>query len=94
MDAVTTAAPASPAAPARTTRRLATLGNVALALLAHVAVGASWALTAVAVMGSLDVVRRMAMNSEFHASAGEDAGRGRALELPSTVPNPPAATGT
>ena len=70
MDAVTTAAPASPAAPARTTRRLATLGNVALALLAHVAVGASWALTAVAVMGSRDVVRRMAMNSEFAWDTG------------------------
>lgn len=70
MGAVTTAADAAPAAPARPVGRLANLGNVLLALLAHFAVGGAWALTAVAVMGSLDVVRRMAMNSEFAWDTG------------------------
>lgn len=71
MDAVTTAAPATPAASARpSSRRLAAVGNIALALLAHVAVGVSWAVTALAVMGSLDVARRMAMNSEFAWDTG------------------------
>ena len=71
MDAVTTAAPATPAASARpSSSRLAAVGNIALALLAHVAVGVSWAVTALAVMGSLDVARRMAMNSEFAWDTG------------------------
>lgn len=65
MDAVTTAASTASAAPSRPSGWIGNLGNVALALLAHFAVGAAWALTAVAVMGSLDVARRMAMNSEF-----------------------------
>ena len=44
--------------------------DVVLALLAHVAVGASWVLVAASVMGSLDVLRRMAMNSEFAWDTG------------------------
>ena len=44
--------------------------DVLLALLAHAAVGASWVLVAVSVMGSLDVVRRMVMNSEFAWDTG------------------------
>lgn len=39
--------------------------NVLLALVAHALVGLSWMVTAVAVMGSLDVVRKMLMNSQF-----------------------------
>ena len=70
MDAVTTAAPAASAVPARPAGRLANLGNVGLALLAHFAVGGAWALTAFAVMGSLDVLRRAAMNSEFAWDTG------------------------
>lgn len=44
--------------------------DVVLALLAHAAVGASWVLVAASVMGSLDVARRMAMNSEFAWDTG------------------------
>ncbi len=39
--------------------------DVVLALLAHFAVGISWVAVAASVMGSLDVLRRMLMNSEF-----------------------------
>lgn len=46
------------------------IGDVALALLAHVAVGVSWVAVAASVMGSLDVVRRMLMNSEFAWDTG------------------------
>ncbi len=42
----------------------------ALALLAHLCVGFSWVLTTLAVMGSLDVARRMLMNSEFAFDTG------------------------
>ena len=42
----------------------------ALALLAHLCVGFSWVLTSLAVMGSLDVLRRMLMNSEFAFDTG------------------------
>lgn len=41
-----------------------------LALLAHFAVGISWVAVAVSVMGSLDVLRRMLMNSEFAWDTG------------------------
>ena len=44
--------------------------DVVLALLAHIAVGASWVLVAASVMGSLDVARRMVMNSEFAWDTG------------------------
>lgn len=44
--------------------------DVAVALLAHVAVGASWVAVAASVMGSLDVARRMVMNSEFAWDTG------------------------
>ena len=46
------------------------IADVLLALLAHVAVGASWVLVAASVMGSLDVARRMVMNSEFAWDTG------------------------
>lgn len=42
----------------------------ALALLAHLCVGFSWVVTTLAVMGSLDVLRRMLMNSEFAFDTG------------------------
>ncbi|MFT3876279.1 MAG: hypothetical protein QM708_07660 [Propioniciclava sp.] len=41
-----------------------------LALIAHLAVGISWVITTLAVMGSLDVARRMMMNSEFAFDTG------------------------
>lgn len=41
-----------------------------LALLAHFAVGISWVAVAASVMGSLDVARRMVMNSEFAWDTG------------------------
>lgn len=44
--------------------------DILLALLAHAAVGASWVLVAASVMGSLDVLRRMLMNSEFAWDTG------------------------
>ncbi|HHU39205.1 MAG TPA: hypothetical protein GXZ45_08010 [Propionibacterium sp.] len=44
--------------------------DVVLALLAHFAVGVSWVAVAASVMGSLDVARRMAMNSEFAWDTG------------------------
>ena len=44
--------------------------DVVLALLAHFAVGISWVAVAASVMGSLDVLRRMVMNSEFAWDTG------------------------
>ncbi len=44
--------------------------DIALALLAHIAVGVSWVAVAASVMGSLDVARRMVMNSEFAWDTG------------------------
>lgn len=44
--------------------------DIALALLGHVAVGVSWVAVAASVMGSLDVARRMVMNSEFAWDTG------------------------
>lgn len=44
--------------------------DLALALLAHFAVGISWVAVAASVMGSLDVARRMVMNSEFAWNTG------------------------
>lgn len=44
--------------------------NVFIALIAHAAVGLAWLVTALAVMGSLDVVRKMFMNSEFAYDTG------------------------
>lgn len=44
--------------------------DLGLALLAHAAVGLTWLVTAAAVMGSLDVGRRMVMNSEFAFDTG------------------------
>lgn len=70
MVAVSTPTATASPAPARPVGRLANLGNVLLALVAHFAVGGAWVLTAVAVMGSLDVLRRMAMNSEFAWDTG------------------------
>lgn len=81
MDAVTAApapaaGPAPAAAPTAARARApragwgARLANLALALLAHAAVGASWLVTAAAVMGSIDVARRMVMNSEFAWDTG------------------------
>lgn len=64
------AAPAELAGPARPVGRFANLGKTALALLAHFVVGGAWALTAFAVMGSVDVARRAAMNSEFAWDTG------------------------
>lgn len=49
---------------------MAKAGDVALALLAHFAVGGAWGVTALAVMGTLDVARRMAMNSEWVFNTG------------------------
>ncbi|MFV0453342.1 MAG: hypothetical protein ACK5LS_14080, partial [Propioniciclava sp.] len=46
------------------------VGQWLLALVAHALVGLSWCVTAFAVMGSLDVVRKMAMNSEFALDTG------------------------
>lgn len=68
---MTTASPPAPAARGvrRATGASRALDSV-LALLANAAVGASWALTALAVMGSLDVARRMVMNSEFAFDTG------------------------
>lgn len=69
MAGVTTA-PAADAAP-RSARRAAppsdapSRGFAALATLASLAVAAAWGLTASAVMGSLGVARRAAMNSEW-----------------------------
>lgn len=76
MCSMPTAAPPTPQtsppeAPARKGR--ASRGRPldwALALLAHLLVGASWVVTALAVMGSLDVARRMVMNSEFAYDTG------------------------
>lgn len=69
---MSTATPPSPAAPAlgqgRGHGRRALDGL--LALVAHGAVGAAWGLTTLAVMGSLDVGRRMVMNSEFAFDTG------------------------
>lgn len=70
MEAVTTAAPPARAVPSRSTGWIGNLADLALALLAHCAVGGAWALTAVAAMGSFDVARRMAMNSEFAWDTG------------------------
>lgn len=44
--------------------------DLALALVAHVAVGISWVAVAASVMGSADVLRRMLMNSEFAWDTG------------------------
>lgn len=65
----TSATPAQAPDPARRTG-LAKAGDVALALLAHVAVGAAWGVTALAVMGTLDVARRAVMNSEWVFNTG------------------------
>lgn len=64
-----------PATAAKTSRRLRlpsgrAVVNVLLALVAHAAVGLAWLVTALAVMGSLGVVRRIAMNSEFAWDTG------------------------
>lgn len=64
-----------PTAAARTPRRLRlpsgrTVVDVLLALAAHAAVGLAWLVTTLAVMGSLGVVRRIAMNSEYAWDTG------------------------
>ncbi|MFV0407902.1 MAG: hypothetical protein ACK5LN_13960 [Propioniciclava sp.] len=46
------------------------MGTLLLALLAHALVGVAWLITALAVMGSLDVLRKMLMNSEFAWDTG------------------------
>ena len=61
-------APPAPASRPRTRARRA--ADVGWALLAHAALGASWVVTAAAIMGSLDVARRMVMNSEFAFDTG------------------------
>lgn len=66
---MSTTAPAAPARPAPKPVGARIL-DLALALLAHAAVGASWVLVAASVMGSLDVLRRMVMNSEFAWDTG------------------------
>lgn len=76
---MTSAPPAEPAAdtaaptPGARVRRLPSgrrVADVLLALGAHVAVGLAWLVTAAATMGSLGVVRRMAINSEFAWDTG------------------------
>lgn len=63
--------PAGVDAPAQTGRPGGTPAlDWALALLAHLCVGISWMITSLAAMGSLDVVRRMLMNSEFAFDTG------------------------
>lgn len=62
----TTAQPPATAQPGAASRVL----NVVIATLAHALVGAAWIVTTVAVMGSLDVVRKMFMNSEFAYDTG------------------------
>lgn len=61
-----------PDAPARVQRPRASAGalDLLLALAAHAAVGAAWAVTAFAVMGSLGVLRRIPLNSEFAWDTG------------------------
>ena len=66
---MTTTAPAAPARPVPKPVGARIL-DLALALLAHAAVGASWVLVAASVMGSLDVLSRMVMNSEFAWDTG------------------------
>lgn len=69
---VTTTEARPDATPADGRRRSpgAAVGDWFLALLAHLAVGISWVVTTLAVMGSIDVLRRMAMNSEFAFDTG------------------------
>ncbi|MDO5534439.1 MAG: hypothetical protein Q4F65_07290 [Propionibacteriaceae bacterium] len=68
---MTAATTASPAARPRATKSWgARVVDIALALIGHVAVGISWVAVAAAVMGSLDVARRMVMNSEFAWDTG------------------------
>lgn len=59
-------------APTRAARRwtAAKVVDLGLALVAHALVGLSWLITALAVMGSLGVLRRIAMNSEFAWDTG------------------------
>lgn len=60
-----------PAAPTRAKRRrAATLVDLLIALVAHATVGLAWLVTAVSVMGSLGVLRRIPMNSEFAWDTG------------------------
>lgn len=60
----------TPDAPGRRRFSPARAGYALLALLAHAAVGLAWLVTALAVMGSLGVLRRIAMNSEFAWDTG------------------------
>lgn len=69
MGAVTTTAPPPQRAEARPSLG-ARVVNVLLALVAHAFVGLAWLVTALAVMGSLDVLRKMVMNSEFAWDTG------------------------
>ena len=59
-------------APRRQTRRwtAARFGYLLLGLVAHAFVGGAWLVTALGVMGSLGVVRRIPMNSEFAWDTG------------------------
>lgn len=79
MDAVTPAAASFPAPdPEAAPARRYVLGDstpgrvvgVLVALVAHAAVGLAWLVTALAVMGSLGVLRRIPMNSEFAWDTG------------------------
>jgi hypothetical protein len=71
MSAVTRASRAVAApAPARRPASVAKVFDWVLAALAHVAVAASWALTAASVMGSLAIGRRMLLNSEWAFDTG------------------------
>jgi len=65
MDAVTTSAQ-----PTRRPWSVGKVGDLLVALIAHALVGASWAVTGYAVMGSLGVMRRIAMNSQFAWDTG------------------------
>lgn len=66
----TAASPAPASEPAPRAGRGSRLVDLFLALVAHAALGASWVVTAAAIMGSLDVARRMVMNSEFAWDTG------------------------
>lgn len=63
---------AVPDAPARAARgwSAAKVVDLLVALVAHALVGAAWAVTALAVAGSLGVLRRIPLNSEFAWDTG------------------------